>query len=69
MLFCEHRTGQNLLLAAPVRLRTAGGRRPSEWQAGGKRDFAEAYRLFRGRHPDVGPLLEERGLMPAGAEG
>jgi peptidyl-dipeptidase Dcp len=36
------------------------------YSAGGKRDFAEAYRLFRGRDPDVGPLLEDRGLVAAG---
>jgi peptidyl-dipeptidase Dcp len=35
------------------------------YSAGGKRDFAEAYRLFRGRDPDVAPLLEDRGLVPA----
>ncbi len=35
------------------------------YSAGGKRDFAEAYRLFRGRDPEVGPLLEDRGLVPA----
>ena len=33
------------------------------YSAGGKRDFAEAYRLFRGRDPDVGALLEDRGLV------
>lgn len=35
------------------------------YSAGGKRDFAEAYRLFRGRDPEVRPLLEERGLVEA----
>lgn len=35
------------------------------YSAGGKRDFAEAYRLFRGRDPEVGPLLENRGLVAA----
>lgn len=35
------------------------------YSAGGKRDFAEAYRLFRGRDPDVGALLEDRGLVAA----
>ena len=30
--------------------------------AGGRRDPAEAYRLFRGRMPDVRTLLEKRGL-------
>lgn len=35
------------------------------YSAGGKRDFAEAYRLFRGRDPDVAPLLEDRGLVAA----
>ncbi|MGV3490531.1 MAG: M3 family metallopeptidase [Devosia sp.] len=35
------------------------------YSAGGKRDFAEAYRLFRGRDPVVGPLLEDRGLVAA----
>ncbi|HEY4200196.1 MAG TPA: M3 family metallopeptidase [Devosiaceae bacterium] len=33
------------------------------YSAGGKRDFAEAYRLFRGRDPDVGALIEDRGLV------
>mgnify|MGYP000340663701 CR=1 FL=1 len=33
--------------------------------SGGKRDFAEAYRLYRGRDPEVGPLLENRGLVAA----
>lgn len=37
------------------------------YSAGGKRDFAEAYRLFRGRDPDVTALLEGRGLVTAGA--
>lgn len=32
------------------------------YSAGGKRDFAEAYRLFRGRDPDVRALLKDRGL-------
>lgn len=35
------------------------------YSAGGKRDFAEAYRLFRGRDPDVSALLENRGLVQA----
>jgi len=35
------------------------------YSAGGKRDFAEAYRLFRGRDPDVSALLEDRGLVAA----
>jgi peptidyl-dipeptidase Dcp len=35
------------------------------YSAGGKRDFAEAYRLYRGRDPEVGPLLENRGLVGA----
>jgi peptidyl-dipeptidase Dcp len=35
------------------------------YSAGGKRDFAEAYRLFRGRDPEVRPLLEGRGLVAA----
>ena len=29
---------------------------------GGTRDFAEAYRLFRGRDPQIDALLEGRGL-------
>lgn len=33
------------------------------YSAGGKRDFAEAYRLFRGRDPDVQALLKGRGLV------
>jgi len=32
------------------------------YSAGGTRDFAEAYRLFRGRDPSIEPLLEGRGL-------
>lgn len=33
------------------------------YSAGGTRDFNEAYRLFRGRDPAVGPLLVGRGLV------
>lgn len=33
------------------------------YSTGGSRDFAEAYRLFRGRDPDVQGLLEKRGLV------
>ena len=33
------------------------------YSAGGTRDFKEAYRLFRGRDPQVGPLLAGRGLV------
>ena len=32
------------------------------YSAGGSRDYAEAYRAFRGRDPEVGALLEGRGL-------
>jgi peptidyl-dipeptidase Dcp len=32
------------------------------YSAGGMRDFAEAYRLFRGRDPDIAGLLKQRGL-------
>jgi peptidyl-dipeptidase Dcp len=32
------------------------------YSAGGTRDFAQAYRDFRGRDPEIGPLLEGRGL-------
>ena len=32
------------------------------YSAGGTRDFAEAYRLFRGRDPSIAPLLAGRGL-------
>src|SRR5258706_15171242 len=32
------------------------------YAAGGTRDFAEAYRLFRGRDPSIDPLLQGRGL-------
>ncbi|MGZ5934531.1 MAG: M3 family metallopeptidase [Rhizomicrobium sp.] len=32
------------------------------YSAGATRDFAEAYRLFRGRDPSIEPLLEGRGL-------
>lgn len=37
------------------------------YSAGGQRDFAEAYRLFRGRDPDVRALLKGRGLVTEGA--
>jgi peptidyl-dipeptidase Dcp len=32
------------------------------YAAGGTRDFAEAYRLFRGRDPKIDALLQDRGL-------
>jgi peptidyl-dipeptidase Dcp len=32
------------------------------YSVGGTRDFAEAYRAFRGRDPEVKALLEDRGL-------
>ncbi|MEI9995639.1 MAG: M3 family metallopeptidase [Rhizomicrobium sp.] len=32
------------------------------YSAGGTRDFADAYRLFRGRDPEIDALLEGRGL-------
>jgi peptidyl-dipeptidase Dcp len=32
------------------------------YSGGGSRDFAEAYRLFRGRDPDIGALLAKRGF-------
>lgn len=32
------------------------------YSGGGSRDFGEAYRLFRGRDPDVGGMLRQRGL-------
>src|SRR6185503_8917221 len=35
------------------------------YSAGGTRDFAQAYRDFRGRDPDVDALLEGRGLKAA----
>jgi peptidyl-dipeptidase Dcp len=35
------------------------------YSAGGTRDFAEAYRLFRGRDPRIDALLEGRGLKAA----
>jgi peptidyl-dipeptidase Dcp len=35
------------------------------YSAGGTRDFAEAYRLFRGRDPNIDALLEGRGLKAA----
>jgi peptidyl-dipeptidase Dcp len=34
------------------------------YSGGGSRDFAEAYRLFRGRDPEVGALLAGRGFAP-----
>jgi peptidyl-dipeptidase Dcp len=33
------------------------------YSAGGSRDFAEAYRLFRGRDPDPSAMLKQRGLL------
>jgi len=33
------------------------------YSAGGARDFAEAYRLFRGRDPDPRAMLKQRGLV------
>ena len=33
------------------------------YSTGGTRDFAQAYRDFRGRDPDITPLLEGRGLV------
>ncbi|HEX2591468.1 MAG TPA: M3 family metallopeptidase [Rhizomicrobium sp.] len=35
------------------------------YSSGGTRDFAEAYRQFRGRDPEVAALLEGRGLIAA----
>jgi peptidyl-dipeptidase Dcp len=35
------------------------------YSAGGARDFAAAYRAFRGRDPRIEPLLEGRGLVAA----
>ena len=32
------------------------------YSSGGTRDFAQAYRDFRGRDPRIEPLLEGRGL-------
>lgn len=32
------------------------------YSGGGSRDFGEAYRLFRGRDPEIGGLLEKRGF-------
>ncbi|MEQ1900689.1 MAG: M3 family metallopeptidase [Devosia sp.] len=32
------------------------------YSGGGSRDFAEAYRLFRGRDPEIGGLLRKRGF-------
>ena len=32
------------------------------YSGGGSRDFAEAYRLFRGRDPDINGLLRRRGF-------
>ncbi len=35
------------------------------YSGGGSRDFAEAYRLFRGRDPEIAALLAQRGLAAA----
>jgi peptidyl-dipeptidase Dcp len=37
------------------------------YSAGGTRDFAEAYRLFRGRDPDPAAMLRQRGLAEPAA--
>jgi len=34
------------------------------YSAGGLREYGEAYRLFRGRDPEIGGLLEGRGFLP-----
>lgn len=47
----------------PFDAATAGRLYTYVYAAGGSRDFAEAYRLFRGRDPDVGGLLRGRGLV------
>jgi peptidyl-dipeptidase Dcp len=40
------------------------------YSGGGTRDFGEAYRLFRGRDPEIGGLLEKRGFAePVAAAG
>jgi peptidyl-dipeptidase Dcp len=33
------------------------------YSSGGTLDPAQAYRLFRGRDPDLGPMLAQRGLV------
>ncbi|MGP9820948.1 M3 family metallopeptidase [Salinarimonas sp. NSM] len=51
---------------------TAARLREHVYAAGNRRDPAEAYAAFRGRMPDVGPLLKKRGLvegLPAPAAG
>ena len=35
------------------------------YSAGGKQDPADAYKAFRGRMPEIGALMEKRGLAPA----
>ncbi len=35
------------------------------YSAGGRQDPADAYRDFRGKLPEIGPLLHNRGLQPA----
>ena len=35
------------------------------YSAGGRRDPAEAYKAFRGRMPEIGAILEKRGLLSA----
>ena len=42
---------------------TAKKLRDHIYAAGNRRDPAEAYAAFRGRMPDVGPLLKKRGLI------
>jgi peptidyl-dipeptidase Dcp len=47
---------------------TAGRLYSYIYSGGGSRDFAEAYRLFRGRDPDIGALLEQRGFAAPEAD-
>jgi peptidyl-dipeptidase Dcp len=42
---------------------TAGRLYTYIYSAGGSRDYGEAYRLFRGRDPEIGGLLEGRGFV------
>lgn len=46
---------------------TAGRFRHTILEVGGSRDIAEAFQAFRGRPPEIEPLLEQDGILNAGA--
>ena len=58
--------GYSLVEAEGINRETGQKFRDAILSKGSSRDYAEAYREFRGRDKDVRPLLERRGL--AGTE-